>query len=319
MVKTLSQIVATILSVEAAFMAAFLVFLFTSQASLDEQIKEEGLQIARILRDPPTTKLSVFADGYKLLEKYKERYPKESQSRISLLNSMVKRIILSSVVGKPPAQSSLENKISTFPEIGRAYIWIIEEYMECLSGNMYIHFAGSLGEGDVESKFNYKEEAFPYGLKDTVKWSNEFIVIMNAYGILSTPFKKDHYLSTFEKYLQQPEINKFVKDINYRQWMQETKEWFDKIENHNSKVQSFLTLKELNSVKMRLPHLRQINFYMILSLLVGVIYPLFLLSGGNREDDFSKATNRAILLLVICLLTAGFYFLIIDIHGYFTI
>ena len=57
------QVVATLLSVGAAFIAAYLIYLFSAQSNVDQEIEVVGSQIAESLKKSTRTRIPFF-DGY---------------------------------------------------------------------------------------------------------------------------------------------------------------------------------------------------------------------------------------------------------------
>ena len=81
MIKTLPQIVATILTLEVSFVAAYVIYLFSYQSNIDKKVSIEGHKIAAELLKADITGFPLrFFPENSLLNRYRELYPKESKS-----------------------------------------------------------------------------------------------------------------------------------------------------------------------------------------------------------------------------------------------
>ena len=177
--KTLPQIIATFLAVGATFIAAYLIYLYSAQANIDEKIQIKGIEISNLLKSAPTYRLRFWNPGFYLLKEYRKKYPKKS---LVLLYHSIANDLSSAVnfdnTDAVQRLSSFEKGNLKGPVLGRIWLRLMENSMDYLAPpEVWWPSKGHLLGGSSLPKSTEQAELFPFGPLGVEKWSNDFKII----------------------------------------------------------------------------------------------------------------------------------------------
>lgn len=323
MVKTLTQIVATILTVEVGFVAAYVIYLFSYQSNIDEKISIEGQKIAAELLKADVTGFPGLPEK-SLLNRYRELYP--TRAKVYLLNKIAEDLSFNwSQADARHGLSAFESSKKRHPFRSGIFIALMRQYVVHLTtvSNPYLlfpaggmHITSSHG-GDFYISQHYTER-FPFGMAGAHRWSDEFLLIYNSVRLLD--YMTDYYLDDFDKFVDNlgesdvsGKFKKLYKKFDLKAWYSNVRGIFSRIETHNHRIQTLLQLKESFSFKNHLPNVTWLLCCAIISFLLGVFVPLVMM--GLNLEKIPSPVNLILLVTTFSFMSGGIYYLWRDISS----
>lgn len=310
MLKPLAQIIATFLAIGATFLAAYLIYLYSSRANIDEKIQIEGSEIATNLRSAPTYK-NLFSSsvlGDSLIKKYQTKYPNES--RLHIFEKIASDLVGAGVFNKEDSLNMLSaaefGRVKDYI-IGRVYFWLVETSMDYLVPEE-VYWPG---RGHVK-RLNYppatsQTELFPFGPLGVEQWTSDFQVILNYLDFLHT--HKEFFLNDIEQFIEKSDddLKNLYSKFDYKNWLLGMEKVLITIETHNYRVQSLLRLKKSYSIKERLPNLKWIIVLGIGCFILGIAIPLVFLA--FNFEHIPTTINLVIGIAAFAFLIGGVFML----------
>jgi len=318
MIKILPQIVGTFLAIGCTFIAAYMIYIVSTQTSIDEKIQNEGALISSIFEDYPKRRNPFWA-GDILLMKYEDIYP--DKERIALLNKIGLDLITASLGTYSGDGESITQRLSSYandglPYKGRIFFYLIHEYIE----KSLIHDPDpsrvrSFGEdarrnGIVEER----SQLFPYGPFGLQSWLELFRKIRGPYEMLYR--MREEFIDDLNEYLeklQDGSHKEWLKGFKYDELIHRTNETFSKTEDHVKRIESLLRLKKYHTMEERIPHRWWILMLGSFSFFFGVLIPLVLL--GLEVHSAPKMVNFMFLVLAFFPLFCAAHYFVSDIQS----
>jgi len=166
------QVVATLLSIGAAFIAAYLVHLFSAQSNVEQQIQVVGNQIANSLKNNSKTPIP-FLNGYPLIKTYLEKHP--DKTRLDALMGVSFELLSARIFQNEEAKRRLslfEETNEKGPVSGRIFFWLMREFIYVLSPEIAKVYP--IGFSCRIDSFKEKQsELFPLGPLGVEQWSKD--------------------------------------------------------------------------------------------------------------------------------------------------
>ena len=312
MMKTLAQIVATFLSIGLTFFAAYLVYLFSSQANIDEKIQVKGYNVTSLLRETSQKSYEKvpFFPGYYLLTQYEEWNP--DKTHLDILNIIANHLYFA-VFGEDTHEfrtlSSFEKGDTKRPFLGRVFLWLIQDYMDHITPGKIKSDRVKIYPPVDDMLLKRQLELFPSGPLEVERWSNNVTNSMRSIKDLFS--RKKIFLSDLRKFTEELDDNKskdWYNRFDYDAWLDMVYKTLLKIEVENDHIQSLLSLKKTYSRESRLPHRGWITCLWALSFLCGVFLPLCII-GLKLENSLPSTFNISILLATFVFLIGGVFLL----------
>lgn len=303
MMKTLPQIVTTFLAVGATFIAAYLVYLYSSQANIDEKIQIKGSKIVSLIKKAPTYKLHLWSNDYYLVKAYKEKYPNKS---LIFIYEKISNDLMIAIHYTQKVQSSIlasfekNNSNSKGPILGRIYLNLMRKSVDYLSPReiWWPGRWGSLARGNLLPTPK-EAELFPFGPLGVEKWSDDFRIIRNYTNSLY--YYKHMFLNDLQSFINQSDDEVNYNKSNYKEWIDNTENLLSNIENENYQIQSLLRLRQRYSIEARLPNVSWISTLGIFSFISGVAIPLIII-GLRAENSIPSTVNIVFFITTFALL-----------------
>ena len=313
MLKTLPQIIATFLAVGATFIAAYLIYLYSSQANIDEKVQVRGAEISNLLVSASTYKLRFWNSDTFLIKKYKEVY---SQEPLVLIYHKIASDLTMSVIS-PDFNKDATERLASFkrgnlegPIHGRIFFQLIRNSMDYLAPpEVWWPGKGNIIGGTDLPKSTQQAELYPFGPLGVEKWSNDFRIIKKYIDYLY--YHKHDFIDDVESYIEQVEdksLQKAYKKNDFNKWADEIEGTLLKIETENNYVASLLRLKKKYLISNRMPNLFWISLTGILSFVFGIAIPLIIIS--LRIENSVPATINVLIVIVAFLFMIGSVILI---------
>ena len=312
MMKTLAQIVATFLSIGLTFLAAYLIYFFSSQANIDERIQVKGYKIAGLLSKTSQKgygKIPFFSGDY-LLTQYEEWNP--DKTHLDILNIIVTHLnfgIFSEDTNQFMMLSSFEKGDTNRPFLGRLFIWLIQDYMDYITPGKIKSDRIKIYPPVDDMLLKKQLDLFPSGPLEVERWSND---VTNSMRSIKDLFSyRKIFLSDLRKFIEELDDNKskdWYNRFDYDGWLDMVYEALLEIEVENNHIQSLLSLKKTYSKESRLPHGGWTICLWALSFLCGVFLPLCII-GLKLENSLPSIFNISILLATLAFLIGGIFLL----------
>lgn len=318
MLRTLTQIIATFWAIGATFIAAYLVYLYSSSTNIEEKIHMEGLEIFNVLRSAPTYKNSFGSTILEasLLKQYKAKYP--DKSRVYIYERIASDLFVASAFDDDESRDMLSAGEWGKPHghiVGRTFFWIIEKSVDHLVPEE-VYWSGRRHTGTLSLPPDTTQAAlFPVGPIAVEQWVHDSKIIVNYLKFLF-PLKEKLFIPDLEQFIEKSEdgAKKLYKNDDYANWLSEMERAISLIDIHNSRVNSLLLLKESYSIEKRLPNLKWILFLGIGAFIAGIILPLILLAFHN--EFIPTTVNLVIGACALTFLIGGIFLIGKDVMSY---
>lgn len=301
MMKILPQIVTTFLAVGATFIAAYLIYLYSSQANIDEKIQIKGSKIVSLIKKAPTYKLGFLSNDLNLVNNYREKYP--NKSLIFIYEKISNDLISAHLFKNKDSIDRLASFKTDNPMGPTVWLYLMQKSVHYLSpseiwwpGRGFVQAQGSLPPTPKQA------ELFPFGPLGVEKWSDDFQIIRNYTHFLYT--YKDILLDDVQSFVNQidesPQKERYKK-INFAEWIENIENLLLDIDNENFHIQSLLRLKQRYLKEARLPNFSWITTLGILSFISGVAIPLIII-GLRIESSIPSTINIVIFITTFAFL-----------------
>lgn len=319
MIKTLSQIVASFLALVIGFIVAYLIYLNSVQANIDEKIQDNGSEIASLIKNAPvyadTYNRLLWVFDYRPLTNYQELFP--ASSIIDIHKQIAQDLAMAWVFEKQDAM----DRLSVFKDLngkgpiyGRIWINLLKKSIDYLAPQE-IWWPGRTPV-PVQLGFprpTAQDELFPFGPLGVEQWSNDFLAINNNIEFLL--YYKEYFIPDLQQFIKYANKdrrrNKLELDSN--DLVNQIDDVVSKIESKNNHIQNLLKLKKNYLLTNRLPHIFWISLLYALALMSGVLIPIVLLCLKKDENDLSLRLNLLIASTTIIFLISGTACLIKDV------
>lgn len=323
MIKTLSQIVASFLALIIGFIVAYLIYLNSVQANIDEELQIRGSEIVSILKTAPIYKIEpyLYVSDSHLMMRYQDDYP--DKSPIAIYEDIVQDLHSATFFGQQDTLfKDATNRLSAFKEnnikgpiLGRIWINTIKELLNSLAPKD-IWWPG---RGHVLARSRYPQVTeqvalFPFGPIGVEQWSTDFQRVKNNVDFLI--YQEDRFLPDLQEFFKHADeewIKKKGRSFNFKGWIKEMEDVLSKIEKENNHIQSLLRLKKSYLLNNRVPNIRLIGLLNFLALISGVVIPVLFLCFKKDENELSPCLNLLIASTTFIFLIGGTAFLIRDV------
>jgi hypothetical protein len=318
MIKTLSQIVASFLALVIGFIVAYLIYLNSVQANIDEELQVKGSEIVSILKTAPIYKYEpyLYVSDFNLLMQYQDKYPDKSPVDI---HEQIAQDLFNAI---PFEQKDAIDRLAEFKEhnakgpiLGRIWINLIKNSVDNLApGEVWWPGRGHVLASSGYPRSTEQTELFPFGPLGVEQWSNDFQAVKNNVDFLI--YKKEYFLEDLQEFFKQSDeewIKKRGRIFDFKGWIKEIEDVLLKIEKENNHIQSLLRLKKSYSLTNRLPNIRLIGLLNFLAFISGVVVPILFLCFKKDENELSPSINLFIAGTTFIFLIGGTAFLIKDV------
>ena len=316
MLKSLSQIMATIIAVGASLFAAYSIYLFSMKSDVESKIEREGYIILSILEKHTSQLFYTFSGiGNKILLSYLNRFPE--YTRLDLIDKILNdaEALISDPSKKDVYELFKDYVGDDLPISGRLFVYALDEYIQALfppgirKTGLGYSYPYSYTTEDDDSKL-----LFPYGPKGVEPWLKEFKRIKSAVNI-RTIFLNNFRLD-LNKYIagvKDPQLKYNLNRNNYQRWIDETMHDLNSIEASVRRINSLNRLVKLYSLKERLPNFKLILSFFILAFVTGVLAPL-LIEGMSLVEREIVPLNITVLFVSILFIFLATYFSFKDLY-----
>lgn len=335
--KNVVQIVSTFLTVGLGLLAAYAIFLFSSEANIDEEIQSEGAKIVSCLQELPvyiTDGIPIVTSIDSLIRSYTSRNPEKGHQEIlHLIGSDLLRASSTIDLGDKADAYAQNGKINLLgyrnkEEGGRSFLgrlfvsWVVA-YLDYFEPTVIFSWAWERGRsysGILRQPGLLKKgrlDLFPYGSYGVEKWSRDFIEFaqsLRMMGIIAV-YLFDRDWKRFIAEEQNMYDRTTFLEFKFVDWYKRVMKTVDKMESHNNRVQTLLRLRSAYSMTARLPNLSLIMWLWGMSFLVGVILPL-VVDDKKLETRFGIKYRAAFLVFVFTPLVWGSFLLWENIVSY---
>jgi len=271
------QVVATLLSVGAAFIAAYLIYLFSAQSNVDQEIQVVGSQIAESLKKSTRTRIPFF-DGYPLIKVYLEKHP--DKTRVDALMSVAAQLLSASIFQQEEEKQKLflfEKTNGKGPYIGRIFFWLMGEFIYELAPEIAKAYPIGFSRR-IDSFREKRSELFPLGPLGVERWSEDCTAILNAMRFLL--HHKEVFLKDIEGYISglDLESKNWWQQFEWKEILKQLNGLVSDLRIQNEHLRSLIRLKNNYSIYVRFPHAKRVIIFWLLSFLVGVLLPTLLIA-----------------------------------------
>lgn len=279
MLSTLTQIITTFLSIGATFLLAYIVYLYSTIANIDLNIRTEGQEIVSLLRSAPTYKSIFTSLEVPPIQRYQTIYPDKNSLEIyqAIANDLASAAVFNNVESKNRLLAGKASKTHVHM-IGNTFFWFVEESVDHLVAAGVYWPGRKHGTSSNLPPDTSQAELFPIGNIAVEQWVTESKTILNYLQFL---FKaKDLFITDLEQYIEKSDVanKRIYKKYDHKKWISDMEEIVSKLEIHTSRISSLLQMKKMYSVNERLPHLKSIILLWVGTLILGIILPLALLA-----------------------------------------
>lgn len=306
MLSLLSQIIMNFLAIGAGLIGAYIVYLYSIQSNVDQQIQLEGIKIISLYREEGTYRIPGFQQFDIIIEDYKQNNPKKPEFEVLKdialdLSGIIANVDDGEIYISPNSiLFKHQHRFSQQCSIGPIFVWLIKHYVAHFSRTPPINVIAHSMVHEDDFIDESELRLFPYGIGDVERWSQETLIMMES---------MDYCFNKVDVILH--DLNACRKDPNdhtvmfpFSEWLNETTHVFAGIRDSNLTIQSLLRLKNNYSREIRLPDLKWILLLWSMTLFSGVLIPL-VISGMKWEADVPSFVNIIILLCTTVLLAGG--------------
>jgi len=307
---TLVQVIATFLSVGAAFTAAYLIYLFSAQSNVDQEIQILGSQIAEALKKKSKVAIPCF-DGEPLTKAYLEKHT--DKTRLDALLGISSRLLSASLAQDHDAKQSLslfQETNGKGPFEGRIFLWLLHEFVYELAPEVMrtrqVGFSRNVDLVQVK-----RSELFPSGPIGAEQWAEDCTAILNALNFLLA--NKDAFIGDVEEYVNgvDPESKDWWRQFRWKEIVAQIGQLVSDLRAQNERLCSLTRLRKNYSISVRFPHAKKVIIFWLLSFLVGVLFPT-ITTALNLDCIFASITKHY-LAYVSSVLGLAFLFLAIGV------
>jgi hypothetical protein len=304
MLKLLSQIIATFIALGTTFFVSYYIYLFSSRNAVNEKIQQGGLKIVEILNNTPKCPAQLLLFDSFLLAGYQKEHPNDT--KLQVLNH-----IGSDLSSFPYFHNDFPehtSKLSSYLRggykgnfFGRLYFWLIDKSIEELIPDDVKLPIRSISFSPTYEGSTYNSNMFPFGPVGVEQWTMDFDRARNYLRFLS--FAEEDFMNDYFDFIEENKnrLNISTDKEQIVSWLDKTKSNLDEIASINIHIQSLLRLRDTYSVKEIFPHLNWILLLGTLLMLLGVIFPLGILSFIN-EENIPPTVNIIFLIIALSLL-----------------
>jgi hypothetical protein len=302
MMGVIAQITTTVVALVLTLLAAYIVFLSTSQANVEAEIQSEGAKIVELLRKSPTHRLQIpYLDMF-LRQHYQQKHPELSGA------SLLYRIVFDAHFSKGLMERNpeVEEVAATGNEpgelTGRVTLWAVQESFTMLAPSQVAHPIYSIARsyGTTPNTSPEPQEAlFPFGLLGVENWLREFRIVEQTVSLANIFPVKNLTVESVKSFLKNAsDFYKKYSVNDYGEWLTEMETAVAEVAEHATRVSSFLRLRDSFSIASRLPRLKWLVPLGTILLLAGIIIPLLILALGY-DGEVPPQVNVAVLTVVL--------------------
>jgi hypothetical protein len=316
MMGVTAQIATAIIALVLTLVAAYIVFLSTSQANTEAQILEEGARIVELLRKSPAQQVQIpYLDMF-LRQHYQQKHPDLSGAAL-----------LYGILFEANLSSGLVNKNLEIEEVGakgnapgeltsRITLWVVQESFTMLapSGVSRPVYSISRSYGpNPDISPGSQEAVFPFGLLGVEHWLREFRIVEQTVSLANIFPVKDSTVENIKKFLSDgPEFYRSFQKYDYGDWLTRMEQAVAVLAEHATRVSSLLRLRDNFSIQTKLPSLKWLLPLGSILLLAGVVIPLLIVGLGD-EKQVPPQVNIATLGVVLVISITAIWLLAVDI------
>jgi hypothetical protein len=225
MMGVIAQIATTLIAVVLTLLAAYILFLSTSQANIDAEVQSEGARIVELLRKSPTYQVQIPYLEMFLRQHYQQKHPELSGA--ALLYRIVFDVNLSK--GFKEKNQEIEDVAAKGNEPGeltsRVTLWAVQESFTMLAPSRVVRPIYSIAKsyGATPNTSPEPQEAlFPFGLLGVENWIREFRIVEQTVSLANIVPIKTFTVENVKNFLNNaPDFYKRLEVHNYGDWLTE--------------------------------------------------------------------------------------------------
>lgn len=320
MMSLLVQVVSTFVALLLATIAAYAIFLWTNQTSVDADLRSAGSEISKdiaeaaVLWAPP-----LYTDIF-LMQEYRSRFPDESDAMLlRRLASDVAQLQLAveyaelTKAGRDDAPQSAAQSLEAVAAQGNApgalrgrlAAWIMQQSVGTLvaigpSPSVVVWAPGQ----NISLHADPGRTLFPDGALGAEAWLVRCGLTTSAIQSLSPSFIREPLIADLQSHLAADTHAKGVAGtFDYTAWWLRMEGLSQKLVAHGSRVAALVSLRESYDLDSRFRHRGWVALLGVILTAVGLALPLWLVACG-QEAAVPAGVNLAITACALTLCTA---------------
>jgi hypothetical protein len=295
-----------------SFFTGYILYLFSSQANVDEKVATLGDEILIIINNKSITRTPLW-DDYGLLRKYKNKYPNKNKN--NLLENIQCDLHTDFMTNHINDKNNISFLQSCFKDneyyLGRVFFFLMYQYVENTLNHKPEKDSPISIPFDEKKAFNsnVEQSLFPYGIYGQEDWIDEFSFVRNGYNMLYR--YKDIFYDDYKKYLASEgdrTFKEFLLRFDYLNYLTEIDVYIKNIEEIYCKLKTLIRLKISYDQKSKIPYYNKIVIAWSISCLFGVVLPLIITLLPVWISSFNEYHGLILLVLSIPSFVVGVYY-----------
>jgi hypothetical protein len=307
MMSLIAQLVTTYLALVLATLAAYAIFLLTTQATIDADIQKLGGEIKQDVADAHVLDAPVLYADIFLLQEYRKEHPGDSD--LALLSRIASELSFAALPfpeGEAQSFPSAEAMLTLAakgnmpgPIRGRLAVWTIRESFGALVGRR-----GDLGVSafvlgqQVRTNFGSAKLLFPEGPLAVDPWLDRASLATGAVSAVLFPFQRPVLVADLDKYVKGAEMRRAISAYDFKTWWDRAESLRQTVVSRSTQLVTLASLRNAFAIETRLRSMKWIALLGGLLLLLGIVVPLWVM-GLRLEDAMPPPANLGLTMAVL--------------------